>query len=90
VLDCAGELDLAAAPALESELELALGAAFERIVVDLSELEFIDSTGLSVLVKAHQRAQDTGVELGIVNPTAQVERLLSLTGLSDRLALGEG
>jgi anti-anti-sigma factor len=90
VLAVGGELDLAAASSLEAALSEALGSGSKLIVVDLRELEFIDSTGLSVLVRAHQQAQDSGVELGLVNPGAQVERLLSLTGLADRLTLAEG
>jgi len=89
VLAVSGELDLAAASSLEEELDRALSSGSQRIVVDLKSLEFIDSTGLSVLVRAHQRAQESGLELGLVNPGAQVERLLSLTGLTDRLTLDE-
>ena len=89
MLAVSGELDLAAASSLEEELDRALSSGSQRIVVDLKSLEFIDSTGLSVLVRAHQRAQESGLELGLVNPGAQVERLLSLTGLTDRLTLDE-
>ena len=89
MLTVAGELDLASAPALEDELDKALDGGAGRIVVDLRELEFIDSTGLSVLVKAHQRAQESDQEFGLVKGGAQVQRLLSLTGLSDRLTVAE-
>ena len=88
VLAIGGELDLAAASTLEAELNDALAGGFDLIVVDLAQLDFIDSTGLSVLVRGHQQAQEAGLELGLINPGAQVERLLSLTGLADRLALG--
>ncbi len=89
VLAVSGELDLAAASSLEEELGQALESGSEVIVVDLADLDFIDSTGLSVLVRAHQRAQETGLQLGLVNPGAQVERLLSLTGLTQRLTLDQ-
>lgn len=89
MLAVSGELDLAAASSLEEELDQALGSGSEVIVIDLTDLDFIDSTGLSVLVRAHQRAQETGLQLGVVNPGAQVERLLSLTGLTQRLTLDE-
>lgn len=89
VLTISGELDLAAASSLEEELDRALTSGARVIVVDLKSLDFIDSTGLSVLVRAHQRAQESGLELGLVNPGAQVERLLSLTGLAERLTLDE-
>jgi anti-anti-sigma factor len=90
VLSVSGELDLAAATSLEEELERALSSGSALIVIDLESLDFIDSTGLSVLVRAHQQAQETGVQLGLINAGAQVERLLSLTGLADRLTLAEG
>jgi anti-sigma B factor antagonist len=87
VLAVSGELDLAAASSLEEELNQALDSDSQVIVIDLQDLEFIDSTGLSVLVRAHQRAQEQDLQLGLVNPGAQVERLLSLTGLAQRLTL---
>lgn len=87
VLAVSGELDLAAASSLEEELSHALESGSQVIVIDLKDLDFIDSTGLSVLVGAHQRAQEAGLQLGLVNPGAQVERLLSLTGLAKRLTL---
>ncbi len=90
VLAVSGELDLAAASSLEEELDRALTSGSQLIVIDLKGLDFIDSTGLSVLVRAHQRAQEAGLNLGLVNPGAQVERLLSLTGLAQRLTLDDG
>ena len=89
VVSVSGELDLAAASSLEAELDRILESDVTRIVLNLAELEFIDSTGLSVLVRAQQRAQESGRELGLVNPGQQVERLLSLTGLSERLTLSD-
>ena len=87
VLTLFGELDLASSPALEEELDRVAGSA--RVVIDLRELEFIDSTGLSVLVKAHQRAGEEGREFGLVKGAGQVERLLSLTGLAERLNVAD-
>jgi anti-anti-sigma regulatory factor len=46
-----------------------------------------DSTGLSVLVRAHQRAEEQGRRLAMVKGPQQVQRLLSLTGVADRLTL---
>jgi anti-sigma B factor antagonist len=89
VVSVSGELDLAAASSLESELDRVLQSEVTRIVLDLAGLEFIDSTGLSVLVRAQQRAHESGRELGLVNPGQQVERLLSLTGLTERLTFSD-
>ena len=85
VLAPTGELDLASSPELEAELERVKES--ELIIVDLRQLEFIDSTGLSVLVKANQRAQQAGRRFALVNGGWQIQRLLSLTGIADRLPL---
>lgn len=87
VLVVAGELSLAEAPILERHLSEALATATSTVVVDLAGVEFIDSTGLSVLVRAQQQASERGVEFGVQNPRAQAHRLLSLTGLEERLTI---
>jgi anti-sigma B factor antagonist len=89
VISVSGELDLASSPALEEELERVAKSDATVIVVDLAELEFMDSTGLSVLVRAHQRAEENGRRLGLVNGSQQVQRLLTLTGVADRLTLAD-
>jgi anti-anti-sigma factor len=87
VLTLFGELDVASAPAFEEEL--ARVADSDLVVVDLKQLEFIDSTGLGALVKAHLRAQEHGREFALVKGGGQVERLLGLTGLSDQLLVAD-
>jgi anti-sigma B factor antagonist len=89
VISVSGELDLASSPALEQELERVANAKTPLVIVDLRELEFMDSTGLSVLVKAQQRAAQNDQRFGLVNGSPQVQRLLSLTGVADRLVLAE-
>lgn len=82
-----GELDVASSQVLERELEKLQGAAL--IVVDLRGLSFIDSTGLGVLVRAHQAAEEQGRRFGLVRGNGQVNRLLSLTGLDEELLVGD-
>lgn len=89
VIQVSGELDLASSPALENELERGSGSAAEMVIVDLRELEFMDSTGLSVLVRAHQRTTDSGRQFGIVKGPPQVQRLLDLTGVAERLTIAD-
>jgi len=84
-----GELDIAAAPSLEERLETIFSDAPARLIFDLRGLEFIDSTGLSVLVKANQRAEIAGVPFGLAGGGTQVRRLLSLTGIEDRLTVAD-
>ncbi len=82
-----GELDLASGPELEHELTRALASPMRVLIVDLRGLEFIDSTGISILIKAHQRAQADGRRFAVVKGPSQVQRLLGLTGLEERLTL---
>ena len=89
VLAISGELDLSSTPELESHLEQAFQSSAKTVIVDLRELEFIDSTGLSVLVKADAQAKEAGCGFGIVNGGAQVRRLLSLTGVTERLRVAD-
>jgi anti-sigma B factor antagonist len=87
VIAVSGELDLASSPALQEELDRAQASDARMLIIDLRELDFMDSTGLSVLVRAHQRAEEQGRQLAMVRGPQQVQRLLSLTGVADRLTL---
>jgi anti-sigma B factor antagonist len=87
VIGVSGELDLASSPGLEQQLDHHMTAGVGLVIVDLRQLEFMDSTGLSVLVRAHQRAVDAGQRFAIVRGPQQVQRLLTLTGVADRLTL---
>jgi anti-anti-sigma factor len=81
-----GEIDLASAHALDRELLDAESLA-RRIVLDLAGLEFIDSTGIHVLIDAHQRAEINGHQLVLTHIPAQAERLFSLTGIKSQLRI---
>jgi anti-sigma B factor antagonist len=81
-LALSGELDMSNAPSVSSELER-LEASGAAVRIDLSQLEFIDSTGLAILVGAHQRLGD---RLTLVRSGAPaVDRVLALTGLDEKL-----
>jgi anti-sigma B factor antagonist len=87
VVAVTGELDLASGPELEAELDQIAGPETHLLVVDLRQLDFMDSTGLSILVRAHQRLAGEGCEMGLVKGSQQVQRLLDLTGVAERLRL---
>jgi anti-anti-sigma factor len=91
VIRVGGELDLATVPTLEQELEEAMRPADDAaIVVDLSDLEFIDSTGIAVLVRA-MGADNGSSRLRFVPSRARaVNRVLDMTGVAERMALAEG
>jgi anti-anti-sigma factor len=81
-----GELDLAEVEGVEKELAKAERSAAERIVIDLSGLTFIDSSGIAFLVAAAQRSSQDSDRLRLKRSKAPaVERTLMVTGLADRL-----
>jgi anti-sigma B factor antagonist len=80
VLAAEGELDLASAPSLKWALTDVLSEGGRRIVVDLSQVTFIDSTALGVLVGVH-RSLPVGARLGIVCTHDEVMNIFELTGL---------
>jgi anti-anti-sigma factor len=83
-LTVAGEIDFATHRILLSALVDELERGHQRIVLDLREVTFCDSTGLGVLVRVHQQAAADGGWLRLVGPTAGVRRALEITNL-DRL-----
>lgn len=81
-----GELDIASAPLLIAALREAPDDV-ERLVLDLRDLTFIDSSGLRLLVSEHDRAREGGYALAIVGGAPEVDRLLRLTRLDEALPL---
>jgi anti-anti-sigma factor len=82
VVSVRGELDLGTAPELEGPLEEAIGAK-EPLLLDLSECEFIDSTGIAMIVRAWQQlcnGHPAGM-VAICGSAEQVRRMLEVTGL---------
>ena len=77
----AGELDLATVPQVEELLAARSGC----VVLDLSRLDFIDSTGISLILRAHADAARDGWDLKIVPGTEEVQRVFRLVDLERRL-----
>lgn len=76
-----GEIDLYTAPRLQSELMNALGGGPVRLVVDMSGVDFCDSTGINVLLAAHRHARERGGELQLAGPGSATRKVLQVTGL---------
>jgi anti-anti-sigma factor len=78
-----GELDLSTAPQLEGPLNEALESDKGSVLIDLSQCEFIDSTGIALIVRAWQRLQSgaNGRALVLCTHNDQVRRVLEITGL---------
>lgn len=58
-----------------------------QVVVELPDLDFIDSTGIALLLRAHRRAEEAGGRLDVVEPVGQVERVLRATGAVEILRI---
>jgi anti-sigma B factor antagonist len=89
VIALSGELDLAVAPELETMLREIELNGHERLLLDLSRLMFMDSTGLAAVIEGKRHADASGCRLILRSPTVQVRRLLNLTGLIDQLTVEE-
>jgi anti-sigma B factor antagonist len=83
VLAASGEIDVASAPEFHASLSDVIGQESEIVIVDMSEVSFIDSTGLGVLVGAEKQMRDTDRALRLVVTQPQIIRLLELTGLDE-------
>jgi anti-sigma B factor antagonist len=86
VVTPAGALDVATSPQLDTLLHRALDDGAARLVLDLSQVDFVDSTALRVLVSIHKRLRDSG-GFAIVCPHARIRRIFELTALDRVLIL---
>jgi anti-sigma B factor antagonist len=84
-----GELDMATAPELSHALEEVAATGQHAVTLDLSELEFMDSQGINVLLHARETLQSRGGRLTIGSPRPLVARVLETTGLLKLLTDGE-
>lgn len=84
-----GELDLATADVFESALGDVEDGDAERIVVDLSGLSFIDSTGLATLIEAEKRSRLDSSRLAFLRGPGHVQRLFKLTQVEDFLPFAD-
>lgn len=87
VVHVSGDLDALNGGELATLLSTAFGAAPEAVVLDLSELSFVDSIGLSVLVTAHNRGQAAGIPFEVHNVPESCMRVLEITRLVEVLDL---
>lgn len=82
-----GELDLLGAPLLQEAIDRAGGEASTIMVLDLQDLQFVDSAGLRVILAAHERSRQNGEELALTPGTEQVQRLFTIAGVNDHLRI---
>lgn len=84
MLVATGELDLATVEILEAAVDTALNEGFNRVVIDLTAVSFMDSTGMRALLVTSQRLAEENGTLGVVLSGGPVARALGVTGV-DRL-----
>src|SRR5437016_4644766 len=80
VLTVRGEIDTLTAPAFTAATDELLAASEEVLVMDLTEVRFLASSGLAVLITAAHRAEDRGMRLRLVISSRAVRRPLEITG----------
>jgi anti-sigma B factor antagonist len=87
VAELRGELDFNSAPALEEGLLAILAQRGTRIILDLSDLAFMDAAGLRVILATGRRAALLGGTLSLAAPQQIVARILQVTDLDQRFAI---
>jgi anti-anti-sigma factor len=82
-----GELDLSSVAKVQEELRRVEAGSPATLVVDLSKLTFLDSTGLRCIVTADERAREQGRRIVIVRGPDAVQRVFAITRLEERLEI---
>ena len=79
-----GELDEHSATFIRDEMDRAFSCGvFKQIIIDLSELEFMDSTGIGVLIGRYKKMKERNIPIFICNPSAHAEKIFKMAGLYD-------
>lgn len=89
VVAVGGEVDMYTAPAVDRELEGAVGAGARTLIVDLGAATFVDSTFLGVLLRWLGRLREHGGELGVVCSDPNLRKIFEITGLDRMLTIRE-
>lgn len=88
VLTVRGDIDLATAPVLWERIE-AEWQSGQQLILDTVQVPFMDSTGLSVLVRAAELAKPQGLLVAVVGATNRVRKVITITGLDTFIYIGE-
>lgn len=77
-----GELDEHSAGYVRNEMDRSFsGSGFTQIIIDLSELDFMDSTGIGVLLGRYNNMKEKNIPIYICNPSKHAEKIFKMTGL---------
>jgi anti-anti-sigma factor len=88
-LALSGELDIATVPRVEAAVNATLTAGVRTLTIDLSELGFVDSSGLRLFIVLDQRAAAEGWTLRLVRPAEQVMKVFRVSGVEENLPFVE-
>lgn len=77
-----GEIDMSTVPVFEEAFTSAVDQASDRLIIDLSGVQFMDSSGLNALIRARNSMDDRGIGLVISGVSEQVRRLFEVSGLT--------
>lgn len=82
VLDIEGEVDVYTSPQLKQDLVQLTEQGVKRVIINLSKVEYLDSTGLGVLIGGLKRMREAGGNLALVGPGMRIQRIFEITGLN--------
>lgn len=83
VLDIEGEVDVYTSPQLKQDLMSFAERGIKHVIINLSKVEYLDSTGLGVLIGGLKRLREAGGNLVLVGPDMRIQRIFEITGLNN-------
>ena len=86
VIRARGDVDMESAPRLEAAIEQAVASNPKSVLIDLSDVTFLDSSGIRSLVVGKRRIEEMGATLTIDGMTPAVQRVFEISGVIDLLA----
>jgi anti-sigma B factor antagonist len=78
----AGEMDISSADQVRNVIDRGIGERPETLLLDLSELEFCDSTGIHLVIRSQRRATAGGIRFVVIPPTGLARRVFDLSGIA--------
>lgn len=89
VITAVGDIDIATAPTLRAELLRQVDADVDTVILDLSKVAFMDSSGLGVVIAAVNRTTSRGIRFSVVCPAGKLRRIFEITGVATRVAMSD-
>jgi anti-anti-sigma factor len=84
-----GEFDIACTETFREQVAAVLRERPEAVIVDLSRLQFIDSSGLRLVMEARGLCEDSGLDYSVIAGSGQVRRVFDLTGMDEVLPVSD-